>query len=212
VINFRNYFKAKEKIMGNTFKKLYGKELEIVKLIHDKTDAEAEQILNDYVSQNSLYTELKYLKDNGYVSFISDLSGGIGIVRILTLCKNYFAMEEDHLKSSTPMSLTVNGSVSHSNLAMSNGNINQSLTVSTENALEIISKIRNLIPSLNNTDMENEIIDNVEQIEQEIKNSNPNKGKFQRAIKRITTILEPMANLATVSALVLHINELQNLL
>ena len=200
--------------MGNTFVKLYGEELEIVKLIFNKTNAEAEKILNDYISKKGLNVDLKSLHENGYVKYrYYPLVSKVGVVEIQPRCKNYFEMEKDYSKTS--VSSVSFGTVSGSNIAIeSKGNVNQfSVNVASGcDASKVIKEIRGLIPSLDDEYIENEIIDNVDQIELEIAKSSPDEGKLQRAIARINKILEPVAHLATVSTLLLHISGLWGLL
>ena len=196
------------------FNKLYGREKEIVTGIYDKIGDDAFTYLQEkYGSYRDMCDELESLKTNGYVSYNLGATGRVTNFKVLPKCKNYFEMEADAMKTSSNNKVIVynqDGNIGNLNAAASSSGINQSINSSPtlDEIISLLSGMKDLLVTLDNETVRDDVLDDLEQIENEIMSPYRDESKIKRAMRRISSVLEPIKHITTVTTLLVHLDKL----
>ena len=220
------------------FEKLFGKRREIVKAIYTMTNEDAKHYLRKLAKEREIaegYSgtlseeqrdnyfvvtffrdEINALEKEGFIEITTNTFNGIISLSITQKCRDYFEMEKEYERTMEAKSnvLNVDARGNSGNLTVAGRDaigITQITANQTdiEQALNMLNKMKNLLEVSGLDDnIKTSIEDDLDIIKLDIESQTPKQSKVNSAMRRIEAALLPLRNIAAVSTLLVHYQQL----
>ena len=197
--------------------------------------AKKEEIANGYDYSNSTLSELErdnyfvitYIRDeinslvdDGFLEIVTNTFNGILGLSITQKCRDYFEMEKGYERAMEvkPSVVNVDARGNSGNLIVS-GHDAIGLTQITANqtgikqVLDMLNEMKTLLEvSGLDDDIRTSLEDDLDIIKLDVESQTPKQSKINSAMRRIEAALLPLRNIATVSTLLVHHQQLAPLI
>lgn len=144
-----------------------------------------------YSSSNKYQDKVKGFNDKVVLPFVNSIDGNYERICV-----------EMGLDETTPFNITINGG--QVNIAKDDATINATQNIYSE-IDELVNQVKNNIETIDNSDLRNEIIDNIEGLQEELKKNNPKKGIINSIVSSLKLILPKIKSATELFAAITQI-------